>query len=117
MEDYYDIQNDRRFAGSIEVADENSEVMVLPNSRFHKLKMMYGDKVHEVDPQFTRTYENDVEESGLQYYLGKKKYGKDGMAALAQAGRDGANQEELGRIKDKYRAEAQDILKLAGVAK
>jgi len=117
MEDYYDIQNDRRFAGSIEVADENSEVMVLPNSRFHKLKMMYGDKVQEVDPQFTRTYENDVEESGLQYYLGKKKYGKDGMAALAQAGRDGANQEELGRIKDKYRAEAQDILKLAGVAK
>lgn len=115
MEDYYDIQNDRRFAGSIEVADENSEVMVLPNSRFHKLKMMYGDKVHEVDPQFTRTYENDVEESGLQYYLGKKKYGKDGMAALAQAGRDGASQEELGKIKDKYIDDSMDILRLAGV--
>lgn len=116
MEDYYDIQNDRRFAGYIEVADENSEVMVLPNSRFHKLKMMYGNKVHEVDPQFTKTYENDVDESGLQYHIGKKKYGKDGMAALAQAGRDGANQEELGKIKDKYSTEAQDILKLAGIA-
>jgi len=115
MEDYYDIQNDRRFAGSIEVADENSEVMVLPNSRFHKLKMMYGDKVQEVDPQFTRTYENDVEESGLQYYLGKKKYGKDGMKALAQAGRDGASQEELGKIKDKYIDDSMDILRLAGV--
>ena len=115
MEDYYDIQNDRRFAGYIEVADENSEVMVLPNSRFHKLKMMYGSKVHEVDPQFTKTYEDDVDESGLQYHIGKKKYGKDGMKALAQAGRDGANQEELGRIKDKYSTEAQDILKLAGV--
>ena len=115
MEDYYDIQNDRRFAGSIEVADENSEVMVLPNSRFHKLKMMYGDKVQEVDPQFTRTYENDVEESGLQYYLGKKKYGKDGMAALAQAGRDGASQEELGKIKDKYIDDSMDILRLAGI--
>ena len=115
MEDYYDIQNDRRFAGSIEVADENSEVMVLPNSRFHKLKMMYGDKVHEVDPQFTRTYENDVEESGLQYYLGKKKYGKDGMAALAQAGKDGASQEELGKIKDKYIDDSMDILRLAGI--
>ena len=116
MEDYYDIQNDRRFAGYIEVADENSEVMVLPNSRFHKLKMMYGNKVHEVDPQFTKTYEDDVDESGLQYHIGKKKYGKDGMAALAQAGRDGANQEELGKIKDKYSTEAQDILKLAGIA-
>jgi len=76
MEDYYDIQNDRRFAGYIEVADENSEVMVLPNSAFHKLKMMYGNKVHEVDPQFTKTYEDE----------------------------------------NKYSTEAQDILKLAGIA-
>ncbi len=47
----------------------------------------------------------DIEESGLQYYTGKKKYGKDGMAALAAAGRDGASEEELGRIKDKYKKE------------
>jgi hypothetical protein len=47
----------------------------------------------------------DLEESGLQYYTGKKKYGKDGMAALAQAGRDGASEEELGRIKDKFKKE------------
>ena len=46
--------------------------------------------------------EEEVEESGLQYYTGKKKYGKDGMAALAKAGREGASQEELGRVKDKY---------------
>ncbi len=47
----------------------------------------------------------DLEESGLQYYTGKKKYGKDGMAALAQAGREGASEEELGKIKDKYKKE------------
>jgi phage anti-repressor protein len=47
----------------------------------------------------------DLDESGLQYYTGKKKYGKDGMSALAQAGRGGANQEELGKIKDKYAKE------------
>jgi hypothetical protein len=47
----------------------------------------------------------DLEESGLQYYTGKKKYGKDGMTALAQAGRDGASEEELGKIKDKYKKE------------
>ena len=46
--------------------------------------------------------EDEVEESGLQYYTGKKKYGKDGMSALAKAGREGASQEELGRIRDKY---------------
>jgi len=45
----------------------------------------------------------DIEESGLQYYTGKKKYGKSGMTALAKAGRKGASEEELGRIKDKYK--------------
>lgn len=49
--------------------------------------------------------ENDIDESGLQYYTGKKKYGKDGMAALAKAGREGASEEELGRIKDKFKKE------------
>jgi hypothetical protein len=47
----------------------------------------------------------DLEESGLQYYTGKKKYGKDGMAALSAAGREGASEEELGRIKDKFKKE------------
>jgi hypothetical protein len=47
----------------------------------------------------------DLDESGLQYYTGKKKYGKDGMSALAQAGRDGASEEELGKIKDKFKKE------------
>ena len=47
----------------------------------------------------------DIEESGLQYYTGKKKYGKDGMTALAKAGREGASEEELGRIKDKFKKE------------
>jgi hypothetical protein len=53
--------------------------------------------------------DNEVDESGLQYYTGKKKYGKEGMAALAAAGRDGASEEELGRIKDKYKKEDADI--------
>ena len=49
--------------------------------------------------------DEQTDESGLQYYTGKKKYGKDGMAALAQAGREGASEEELGKIKDKYKKE------------
>lgn len=53
--------------------------------------------------------DQDMEESGLQYYTGKKKYGKEGMAALAAAGRDGASEEELGKIKDKYKKEDADV--------
>jgi len=57
---------------------------------------------------YRRVGKNDctkIGESGLQYYTGKKKYGKDGMTALAQAGRDGASEQELGKIKDKYKKE------------
>ena len=41
-------------------------------------------------------------ESGLQYYTGVKKHGKEYMKKAAKAGREGASQEELGRLKDKY---------------
>lgn len=56
-----------------------------------------------------------TDESALMGHIGKKKYGKDGMAALSQAGRDGASEEELGRIKDKYKKESEDLRKLAGL--
>ncbi len=64
-----------------------------------------SEGVGSVEQRLSEKYQGfkkSVDESGLQYYTGKKKYGKDGMAALAKAGREGANQEELGRIKDKY---------------
>ena len=44
----------------------------------------------------------DLEESGLQYYTGVKKHGKEYMTKAAQAARDGASQKELGALKDKY---------------
>ena len=43
-----------------------------------------------------------IDESGLQYYTGVKKHGKEYMKKAAEAGRKGASQEELGRLKDKY---------------
>jgi hypothetical protein len=70
--------------------------------RYAGTKMKGGRRV---DNCVKVSEEDDVEESGLQYYTGKKKYGKDGMAALAAAGREGASEEELGRIKDKYKKE------------
>ncbi len=50
----------------------------------------------------TKTFKDYLEESGLQYYTGVKKHGKEYMKRAAKAGREGASQEELGRIKDKY---------------
>jgi len=45
--------------------------------------------------------EDEVEESGLQYYTGVKKHGEKYMKAAAAAGREGASQEELGALKDR----------------
>jgi len=51
---------------------------------------------------------DDLDESGLQYYTGVKKHGEEYMIKAAAAGRDGASQEELGRLKDKYSKAAKN---------
>jgi hypothetical protein len=43
-----------------------------------------------------------VDESGLQAYLGKKKYGETGMKALQKAGREGASKEKMAMIRAKH---------------
>ena len=43
-----------------------------------------------------------VDESGLQAYLGKKKYGEQGMKALQQAGRDDASKEKMALLRAKH---------------
>jgi len=90
------------------VEKDYGEQFINPAKQFieqinNKVAEMYGYK------------DEEVEESGLQYHIGKKKYGKDGMAKLAQAGREGASQEELGRIKDQYEKESEDLRRLAGL--
>ena len=51
---------------------------------------------------------DDLDESGLMAYAGKKKHGAEYMKKAAQAGRDGASQEELGALKDKYSKAAKN---------
>ena len=46
--------------------------------------------------------EGDMDESALQAYLGKKKYGREGMQALQQAGRDGASKEKMAQIRARH---------------
>ena len=50
----------------------------------------------------TAMKEEEVEESGLQAYLGNKKYGKKGMDALRKAGREGASKEKMAQIRAKH---------------
>jgi hypothetical protein len=54
------------------------------------------------DPMGGPMDESAVEESGLQAYLGKKKYGEQGMKALQQAGRDGASKEKMAQIRAQH---------------
>lgn len=43
-----------------------------------------------------------VEESALQAFIGKKKYGETGMKALQKAGRDGVSKEKMSKIRTQY---------------
>ena len=43
-----------------------------------------------------------VEESALQGYLGKKKYGPEGMKALQKAGRDHVGKAKMDQIRNRY---------------
>ena len=65
------------------------------SSRFVKGRA-YGGAAQKDDE------EKDLDESGLQAYLGKKKYGKEGMQALQKAGRDGASKEKMALIRAKH---------------
>lgn len=85
--------------------EQHNKNEITPEEQFEAWAQDTVDRAVQVE------FEDDVDESGLQYYIGKKKYGKDGMKKLAQAGRDGANQEELGKIKDKHTSEKIKDLK------
>ena len=46
--------------------------------------------------------EQETDESALQAYLGKKKYGEEGMKALQKAGREGASKSTMAKIRAKH---------------
>jgi len=46
--------------------------------------------------------ESDMDESALQAYLGKKKYGETGMKALQKAGREGASKDKMEKIRARH---------------
>jgi hypothetical protein len=65
------------------------------SSRFVKGRA-YGGSAQKDDE------DKDLDESGLQAYLGKKKYGKEGMKALQKAGREGAGKETMAKLRARH---------------
>ena len=59
-------------------------------------------KVSLIKQGILKANEEEVEESGLQAYLGKKKYGEEGMKALQKAGREGASKEKMAKIRAQH---------------
>jgi hypothetical protein len=55
------------------------------------------------------TNEEEVEESALQAYLGDKKYGKDGMDALRDAGRKHVSKEKMQKIRAKFSNKEKEV--------
>jgi len=51
----------------------------------------------------------EIDESALQAYLGDKKYGKDGMDALRDAGRDDASEKTMQNIRAKYSKKEEPV--------
>ena len=51
----------------------------------------------------------DIDDSGIMYRAGVKKYGKEGMRKIQSAAGKGASHQEIGKIKDKYVKDDADI--------
>ena len=95
-----------RDSGAMAAADADARGQAKYKSRtepgiINKVKDTFG--LDKPDPTYgPKTNEGAVEESGLQAYLGKKKYGETGMRALQKAGREGASKEKMAMIRAKH---------------
>ena len=68
-----------------------------------------GDKHLEFKAQFSRYYfDESVDESGILYRAGVKKYGKEGMRKIQQAAGKRKSHAEIGKIKDKYEKDKKE---------
>lgn len=61
-----------------------------------------GNKTEPMKKAAGSARKSDMDESALQAYLGKKKYGEQGMKALQKAGRDGVSKQKMDAIRNKH---------------
>jgi hypothetical protein len=90
---------------SVEEADDHKETKLIRDLRAQGLSdKEIVRKMEQIKRGTTKTVakEGEMDESALQAYLGKKKYGETGMKALQQAGRDGASKQKMAQIRAKH---------------
>ena len=137
-DDYMDIQDDNRFAGDIEVPDENADIMALPNSKFRKLKRMYGNKVMDLGTDYDEAVEREEQKARRRHLAGISRTKAGGSAGRRIEGEQAAREKELKGDQDnlpahlkkhiedapedqvnssQYDEEMNDIARLAGVQK
>lgn len=106
------------FAESFEEQEEQMIPEELQNDLIDRLTIRtFNEELKSVFPyiaKFVKESELPVLELGAEDIIGEaekqmsraakgnEKYGKDGMKALAKAGREGASEEELDKIRDKH---------------
>jgi len=65
-----------------------------------------------------KNFKNEsVNESGIMYRAGVKKYGKEGMTKIQQAAGKKASHAEIGKIKDKYDKTRKETVEVTEDAK
>jgi hypothetical protein len=94
-EDYMDIQDDSRFAGDIEVPDENADIMALPNSKFRKLKMMYGNKILDLGTDYDEAVEREEQKAKRRHLAGISRTKAGGSAGRRSEGMQSTREKEL----------------------
>ncbi len=96
-----DIVKQKRYQESVNEAGTKSidgeELLKYLQKRFKmsRKQAIASMKKHNMDVSF-------LKESGLQYRMGVKRYGKEGMTKIQSAAGSGAGHAEIGKIKDKY---------------
>lgn len=107
--DEYDEEGEmaKSFARTIEDAAEELQSIIgdnenLPEWVQKKIILAYDYLDTARDYLKANRPEQEMDESALQAYLGKKKYGETGMKALQKAGREGASKETMAKIRAKH---------------
>ena len=99
MNNMYDILDKMKL---LEGKASKPDFLDLDKDGDRKEPMKKAAKEKKVDESIEEVAESDMDESALQAYLGKKKYGEAGMKALQQAGREGASKEKMAAIRARH---------------
>ena len=84
-------------------------------SKITKASDYLGAVYHHMDYEqkfesVAESTDDDVDESGIMYKAGVKKYGKEGMKKIQSAAGKGASAEEIGAIKDKHNKKKKESI-------